>query len=141
MTCRKPIAIRGWSRGRKTHLGFALAKAMEDTGQYDRVFRYLREANAGMRALHGYDRSGRRQLLDDIMAAFRDVDFAPRETAPAGPTPVFITSLPRSGSTLVEQILASHSRVDRLVASWAISSRRRSVFCGTVRGSSATRGS
>ncbi|RDC71338.1 sulfotransferase family protein [Rhodovulum sp. 12E13] len=101
-------AVTGRSR---MQLQFALAKAMADTGQHDRVFRYLDPANAAMRAAQPYDIARRRAEVDGLIAAFRGGDFTPLAEAPEGPRPIFVTGLPRSGTTLVEQILASHPRV------------------------------
>ncbi len=97
-------------RGRM-QLQFALAKAMADTGQHDRVFRYLDPANAAMRAAQPYDIGRRRAEVDGLVAAFEGADFTPLADPPEGPRPIFVTGLPRSGTTLVEQILASHGDV------------------------------
>ena len=89
-------------------LGFALAKAMEDIRAYDRVFTYLRPANALMRKAYPYDIATREAEVEAVMAAFRGCDFGPL----AGATdyaPIFVTGMPRSGTTLVEQIISSHS--------------------------------
>ncbi|TCO69599.1 tetratricopeptide repeat-containing sulfotransferase family protein [Rhodovulum euryhalinum] len=96
----------------RMNLGFALAKAMEDAGQPDRIFAYLHPANALMRKLYPYDIAERRAEIDALKAAVADTDFTARRVA--GVTdyaPIFVTGMPRSGTTLVEQILASHSRV------------------------------
>ncbi|TCP61612.1 Tfp pilus assembly protein PilF [Rhodovulum bhavnagarense] len=96
----------------RMNLAFALAKAMEDSGQNDRVFGYLHRANALMRALYPYDITERRAEIDRVKAACARTDFTARRVA--GTTdyaPIFVTGMPRSGTTLVEQIIASHSRV------------------------------
>ncbi|MGC9419698.1 MAG: sulfotransferase, partial [Rhodovulum sp.] len=106
-----------WARGDLTdhsrmNLGFALAKAMEDTGRHDRVFAYLHPANALMRKLFPYDIAERRAEIDALKAACAGTDFTARRIANAPDyAPIFITGMPRSGTTLVEQIVASHSRV------------------------------
>jgi hypothetical protein len=92
-------------------LQFALAKAMADTGRHDRVFRYLDPANAAMRAAFPYDVAQRRAEVDGLIAAFEGADFAPVADPDDTARPIFVTGLPRSGTTLVEQILASHSDV------------------------------
>ena len=96
----------------RMNLGFALAKAMEDSGRHDRLFAYLHEANALMRKLYPYDIADRRAEIDRVKAAFEGTDFGSRRVAGAtGYAPIFVTGMPRSGTTLVEQIIASHSRV------------------------------
>ena len=95
----------------RIQLQFALAKAMEDSGQTDRVFRYLNPANAAMHAAFPYDIARRRAEVDQLVAAFAGHDFTPSGPGPEGFAPIFVTGLPRSGTTLVEQILASHPEV------------------------------
>ncbi|WP_425051295.1 tetratricopeptide repeat-containing sulfotransferase family protein [Psychromarinibacter sp. S121] len=96
----------------RANIGFALAKAMEDTKQYDRVFTYLRPANDLTRKLHPYDIAERRDRIDAIRTAFGGRDLPARKVAGTSDfAPIFVTGLPRSGTTLVEQIIASHSRV------------------------------
>lgn len=92
-------------------LGFSLFKALEDQQDYDGAAKALRAANASKRRLVEWDASAERTRIDAIMDAFR----APLP-APVNPTQgqevILIVSLPRSGSTLVEHILASHSQVE-----------------------------
>ncbi|WP_172300127.1 tetratricopeptide repeat-containing sulfotransferase family protein [Pseudoruegeria sp. HB172150] len=96
----------------RANFGFALAKALEDSKQYDRVFTYLRPANEYYRTLQPYDVSSRKALVDRYIEMFRDVDFSAKKVPNAsGFAPIFVTGLPRSGTTLVEQIIASHSTV------------------------------
>lgn len=97
------------------HLCFALAKAMEDSGQTARVFPFLTEANGAMRGLmpEGADPIAERQReVDGLISIFRDADLStPALDADPSLAPIFVTGLARSGTTLVEQILASHSRI------------------------------
>ncbi len=96
----------------RASLGFALAKALEDTGQHDKVFTYLRPANELVRKLYPYDIAERRDRIDGIRAACANADFGARVIpGTSDAAPIFVTGLPRSGTTLVEQIVASHSRV------------------------------
>lgn len=96
----------------RMQLGFALSKAMEDVKAYDQVFPYLDEANRLMRETHPYDISLRRGETNRMKAAFSG--FNPKDhplTSNSGYDPIFVTGMPRSGTTLVEQIISSHSRV------------------------------
>jgi tetratricopeptide (TPR) repeat protein len=94
-------------------LCFALGKALEDRKEYAESFEYYARGNALKRSELVYqpelaERSMRRQastLTAEIFAARRGAG-CPR------PDPIFIVGLPRAGSTLLEQILASHSQVD-----------------------------
>lgn len=101
-------SVTGRSR---THLGFALAKAMEDTGQTDRVFAFLDAANKAQRAQFPFDLVARDAEIDGLIAAFKGAGFAPLSEKPDDIAPIFITGLPRSGTTLVEQIIAAHPLV------------------------------
>ncbi|MBV0913664.1 tetratricopeptide repeat-containing sulfotransferase family protein [Anianabacter salinae] len=95
----------------RAYLGFALTKALEDSKQHGRVFTYLRPANETVRRLYPYAREGRGRDLAAIKAAYETfVEPRPVE-GHAGFAPIFVTGMPRSGTTLVEQILASHSEV------------------------------
>ncbi len=96
----------------RAHAGFALAKVMEDTKQYDRVFSYLRPANDLVRKNFPYDMAERRDLVDEIRSTYAGADWTGRTVAGASESaPIFVTGIPRSGTTLVEQIISSHSRV------------------------------
>jgi tetratricopeptide (TPR) repeat protein len=95
------------------HLCFALGKALEDRGEYADSFRYYEEGNALKRAESSYrpeliERNTRQQIEICTPELFIRLAGA---GAPA-PDPIFIIGLPRSGSTLIEQILASHSQVE-----------------------------
>jgi len=96
----------------RSYLHFALAKAYEDIGERDKSFDQLLAANKARRALVEYDEEASRAKLQRIRSAFTK-DFI-RAHAGAGDKsehPVFILGMPRSGSTLVEQILASHPAI------------------------------
>jgi tetratricopeptide (TPR) repeat protein len=95
------------------HLCFALGKALEDTGRFEESFRYYERGNAFKRSESRYrpeliERNTRLQIETCTPELF-----SRRAGAGAGdPDPIFIVGLPRAGSTLLEQILASHSRVE-----------------------------
>ena len=91
-------------------VGFALAKAFDDNDRPADALAALAQANAIARRRRHWDRHGFSAGVAAVHAAF-DAEMA---AAPAllGSEVIFIVGLPRSGSTLVEQILASHSRVE-----------------------------
>ncbi|WP_208347381.1 sulfotransferase [Pseudaestuariivita rosea] len=95
----------------KTHLGFALAKAMEETGQTEKVFKYLTPANRAMAKAFPYDIAAREAEIDALIDSFQGFDFKPETKPDNSFAPIFVTGLPRSGTTLVEQIISSHPKV------------------------------
>jgi tetratricopeptide (TPR) repeat protein len=95
------------------HLCFALGKALEDRGEFAESFRYYELGNALKRSESRYSveiiENNTRQQIEVCTAEL----FASRRGCGAqDPDPIFIVGLPRSGSTLLEQILASHSLVE-----------------------------
>jgi len=97
----------------QVHLRNALGFQYENQKDYDQAFASFEKCNATKRRLEYYDSVETESLYDRIIEVF-DQEFVNR--APAGKgfdvTPIFIIGLPRSGSTLLEQILASHSQVE-----------------------------
>jgi tetratricopeptide (TPR) repeat protein len=95
------------------HLCFALGKALEDRGRFEQSFEYYSRGNARKRAASGYRpdtiEAGVRQQREVCTAALFARDAV---SGSAAPDPIFIVGLPRAGSTLIEQILASHSAVE-----------------------------
>lgn len=91
---------------------FALAKAREDLKRYPEAFEAYRLGNQLIRATYQYSEEKTRTVIDHIIKT-HDADHmaATQSTAEANPLPVFILGMPRSGSTLTEQILASHPEV------------------------------
>jgi tetratricopeptide (TPR) repeat protein len=97
----------------RAQFSFALGKALEDRGDHGRAFECYERGNRTRRALEQYDPVQTEVINERIRAVF-DADFLVRH-AGAGdpdPAPIFVVGLPRTGSTLVEQVLASHSQVE-----------------------------
>ena len=92
---------------------FSLAKAWEDRGDFDRAWRYYDEGNRTQRMEENYD-PVRTETMNDALVQVFDRDFMAARAGQGHPSnePIFIVGLPRSGSTLLEQILASHSQVE-----------------------------
>jgi len=91
---------------------FALGKAYEDIGDYDRAFACTARANDLKWRRHSFDLDAEARFAERIAAAFPQSFFTERLGAgSASDLPVFVLGMPRSGTTLVEQILASHSEV------------------------------
>lgn len=96
----------------KSLIAFALAKASELDGDWHGAMQLYHTAN-GLRAGDRFDRAQFEGAIGRIISAFTpEVLSAKASDRPAGPRPVFIVGLPRSGSTLLEQILASHSQIE-----------------------------
>jgi tetratricopeptide (TPR) repeat protein len=92
---------------------FALGKAFEDVGDHDQAFQHYAEANALRRAVEPHDAGAAQAQVRRTMAVLTPAFFAARAgVGDPAPDPIFIVGMPRSGSTLVEQILASHSAVE-----------------------------
>jgi tetratricopeptide (TPR) repeat protein len=94
-------------------LSFALGQALEDKGDYGAAFESYAAGAAEVRADFGYDPEALAELAQRSMAAFNEAFYAARiGFGSAARDPIFIVGLPRSGSTLVEQILGSHSAIE-----------------------------
>ncbi len=95
------------------HLCFALGKALEDRSEYAEAFACYERGNRLKRDEVGYDW---RKISKDISLQIKHCTpalFAGLEgSGSPAPDPIFILGLPRAGSTLIEQILASHSQVE-----------------------------
>ena len=97
---------------KKVHLNFALAQAYDDRDQVDRAFQHYRTANDLKSRLLGYDVEANERYTDRIIATFdRDFFAARQDYGSDSPLPIVIVGMPRSGTTLVEQILSSHPDV------------------------------
>lgn len=95
------------------HLDFALGKALEDRGQADPAFAHYAAGNALRRTQIDYDPKQISGQVDRSIALFTPEFLAARAGQGCdAPDPVFIVGMPRAGSTLVEQILSSHSQVE-----------------------------
>ena len=97
----------------RLHLHFALGKAFEDRGEAATAFRHYADGNRLRRAMSAYDPDEVTGHVRRCEALFTPDFFAARAgLGCAAPDPIFILGMPRAGSTLVEQILASHSQVE-----------------------------
>jgi tetratricopeptide (TPR) repeat protein len=110
---RREEADPATAPGDRCHLCFALGKALEDRGEYAESFRFYERGNALKIAESRYrpeliERNTRMQIQICTREFF---ERRAGSGCPAG-DPIFIVGLPRSGSTLIEQILASHSSVE-----------------------------
>ena len=95
------------------NIHFALGKAYEDAGDWEQSYRHYAAGNALRADNFTEDQRGVSALVDESIAAFTP-DFFKRNSGAgfAAPDPIFVVGLHRSGSTLVEQILASHPLIE-----------------------------
>lgn len=103
---------KGISDGETIDLGFALGKAYEDLKVYDKSIEFLIEAARLKRDSYDFSISESQAQFDKIKAMFSLEFFSDHvDSGDPDPTPIFILGMPRSGTSLVEQILASHPDV------------------------------
>lgn len=97
----------------RLHFEFSLGKALEDAGDHAASFAHYLQGNRLRRATLRYDADENHAHVERSRKVFTREFFAARANwGCQAPDPIFVVGLPRSGSTLIEQILASHSRVE-----------------------------
>ena len=97
----------------RLQLHFALGKAYEDRADYARSFEHYSQGNDLHRQAHRYDAEGNSRRVRRLKGIFtREFFEARRGSGCPAPDPIFIVGMPRAGSTLLEQILASHPAVE-----------------------------
>jgi len=100
-------------RDDRIHLCFALGKALEDRRDFARSFEYYSRGNALRQEVVGYRAAAVTREIDQQIAHCTSGLFAAKSgSGCVSQDPIFIVGLPRAGSTLLEQILASHSMVE-----------------------------
>ena len=110
---RAQVTTEGGDPDDQAHIAFALGKALEDRGQFDESFHFYRRGNAIRSVNHRFNPKVNVFNTARQIRVFTPEFIESREGngCPA-PDPIFIVGLPRAGSTLLEQILASHSQVE-----------------------------
>ena len=94
------------------HLAFALAKAFEDIKDYSQAFGYLKTGNDLRYMGFNYTIDSDRELIQSIIKAFsKDAMSQVKISSQQSSRPIFIVGMPRSGTSLVEKIISSHSDV------------------------------
>jgi tetratricopeptide (TPR) repeat protein len=112
-TMRAQLGRTDLSDDDRLHLDFALGKALEDAGEYAASFDHYAAGNARRHAQLHYDPAETHARVEHIRRQYTREFFAARAgSGSAARDPIFIVGLPRSGSTLIEQILSSHSQVE-----------------------------
>jgi tetratricopeptide (TPR) repeat protein len=110
---RDALAREDLASEHRLHFEFAMGKALEDRGDYPASFRHYASGNALRLRVIPYNADDTSARLARVRALYTAEFFRAREGAgcPAR-DPIFIVGLPRAGSTLIEQILSSHSSVE-----------------------------
>ena len=93
------------------HLGHAIAKEQEDLGHYEDAFKHLTWAKQAQSAAGSYSAQSDEALFAGVRQLFSQEVFDALRAGCDNPEPIFIVGMPRTGTTLVEQILSSHSQV------------------------------
>ncbi len=97
----------------RLHFEFSLGKALEDNSRFAESFAHYERGNATRKKMHPYKAGDTTKFVQRSTAVFTREFFDERAGSGANaPDPIFILGLPRAGSTLIEQILASHSAVE-----------------------------
>jgi tetratricopeptide (TPR) repeat protein len=101
------------SEEQRCHINFGLAKACEDLGDFEQAFTHYNEGNALGKKLLNYDINHDVKLFKQIKFNYSRIvkDSLEPDKLSNNPIPIFIVGMPRSGTTLVEQIISSHSQV------------------------------
>ena len=109
----KKIELTEVPEREKVHFLFSLGKALEDMGNYDESFEYYKRGNDLNRGRTTYDPKAIEALSERLKQFFTEERFHEnKDFGDNSNSPIFIVGLPRSGSTLIEQILASHSKIE-----------------------------
>ena len=95
----------------KIDLYFALGKAYEDIKDFKNSFNYLKEANKLKKEKTQYNISREEKIFNNIIKTFDDIDIDSYKKVAINKKIIFICGMPRSGTTLIEQIVASHKKV------------------------------
>jgi tetratricopeptide (TPR) repeat protein len=106
------LAAKGLPADKALFVHFALAKALDDVGDYAPAWGHLVRGNTMKRRQIDYQEGRALELVQRIGKVFdRDLFERFQRAGDPSPAPIFVVGMPRSGSTLVEQILASHPQV------------------------------
>tara|TARA_B100002019_G_C21237283_1_gene583462 strand:+ start:157 stop:1716 length:1560 start_codon:yes stop_codon:yes gene_type:complete len=108
---KKNEKFKNFSLSQKTELFFALGKAYEDIEEYKKSFDNLEQANSLLNQNTNLDIENTKKFFTNLTKLFDSLEFKDRNRIDGKNKNIFICGMPRSGTTLVEQIVAAHSSV------------------------------
>jgi hypothetical protein len=113
---QQAMAASGVTLAERANLGFALGRALDGCADYSAAFEAYVAANRDSRSsaapgTGSYDAAAEERFVDRLISAFPAPVDRSAVDLPAGPRPIFILGMFRSGSTLLEQLLAGHPRI------------------------------
>jgi len=125
MELEKKISNTNISKNNKTYLHFAIAKAYADFNDFKKSFQHIEHGNLLKNTSLNYNINLDVDLINKIKSAFKGFNFDKKQSISSNKKLVFIIGMPRSGTSLVEQIVSSHSLV---FAAGEIPFLRKSIF-------------
>jgi tetratricopeptide (TPR) repeat protein len=104
------IAVSAIHPMEEANLRFSMGKYCDDVNDFAQAFRHFKRANELLKSgAEDYDRKGRSQFIDDLIRVYsREAISNIGVAGSSSPKPVFVVGMPRSGTSLAEQIIASH---------------------------------
>ena len=110
--CNTLLDQTGLPESERAHLHFALGKLLDEVRDFDRAFEHYQRGNVLVRKSITYDSEAFTRRVDETIRCFDEVLLARNSVSGhPSPRPVFVVGMPRSGTSLVEQVLATHPQV------------------------------
>jgi tetratricopeptide (TPR) repeat protein len=138
MKCAEVIVERGLPKRQESTMRYAMGKFCDDLQNFDRAFKHYQRANELVKAYGGkYDRQQHMRDVDQLCQTYhRERVCRPHAGASASARPVFIVGMPRSGTSLIEQIMASHPAIfgagELTFWTQALARHRSAVYAGKL---------
>tara|TARA_B100000579_G_scaffold372158_1_gene335152 strand:+ start:2373 stop:3917 length:1545 start_codon:yes stop_codon:yes gene_type:complete len=108
---KEKVMSKNLKNNKKVMLYYAYGKALEDIGNIEESIKYIREANKIKSNLINYHFAKDAKLVENIIKSFEKINLKNIKEKKSNKKFIFIVGMPRSGTSLIEQILSSHSNV------------------------------